>query len=136
MENAGKKKKSRIEKYRILSAFSEAIEDTRLQFDVLKNHNEYLITSALVNAEINGSQFDISALANYTKLHRSTLYNTLTRMSNAGLITIYGLDSDKKRRFVKAQEELHCAYIKYLEDLNKLLLLTNSELDICPNLDK
>lgn len=112
----------------IIAGFLEAIGSARGEFPALKNHNQYLVATALLSAEIAGIQIDISAIANYTGLHRSSTYKTLFRMEKDGLISFYQVPGESKRRCVAAQKRLLDQQYSFIRHTRELLRIASKQL--------
>lgn len=117
-----------LERFRMLSAFSEGLKDCRLQFKTLSNYNQYQVASAVMTVDILDQPIDISALAAYTRMHRSTLYNTLNRMTDSGMLELYCVKGDNKRKYVRATPLLANEYFSFLNDIQKLITITHHRL--------
>lgn len=109
------------ETYRVLLGFHEALRKSRRDFPALKNYNQYLVAGALLSADSVNLPIDISALAAYTNMQRSSLYKTLARMEQEKLVELYTIAGDKKRKYVKSTKLLVDQYIELL-DHTKILM--------------
>ena len=84
-------------------------------FPALNNNNQYVISVALLNADLLDFKPDISTLIAYTGLGNSSIYKALNRMMKENLIEIYTIPGDQKRKYVRATNKLIDQHVKYLE---------------------
>lgn len=117
------------EQYRILSGFALSLTKAEMESEVLFSHNQFLVSTKLAGSDIAGYHPAISTLRHETGLSSSSLYSTLGKMEEAGLVEFYSLPNDNRRKYVRAKKSLYDEYLNYLDRLNSLAKVLNMQLD-------
>lgn len=103
---------------------ARAIEQIKTESGIFENKNLYLVTNAIMSADIVGTPMDITSISHYTGIQRSSAYNTIHTMEDKKLLICYSVITDKRRRFAEPTELLINQYLTYLSKLSNIINFT------------
>ncbi len=95
--------------------FLQAIEEAKASFPAMRNHNQYLISTALMSAELNGFEPDVGSILAHTELGNSSFYDALRSMKDEKLVVTFSSPDDKRRKLIRATKTLIDQQIAYFD---------------------